>query len=408
MSDGLLISGPTNTIRLEGIVNGIKKHIYIFGDIHKDILEQTKCNSFESDDIVKYIVKTIKNAKKNNPEKIVDFFVESLDKNRIQKSDNTDFTMSYIDDVRNLYENINITTNTNLRLHYIDFREFSSTMVFYQQNSIINTVLNKYIYYGYYTDDVFKKYKDALQKVKKELIENFRIIIDNKNKSNPEDLYDNKNKSNPEDLYDNKNKKHIDDIFLKISSIYKHKDIKKKLLNKDILTYIKKTYSKLIENINLLINNTDEYIKYTVDNSYKLNNNGYYGIRTEYIFETYIKFKNITTDISMDLLYLYTCVVDIFFLRRFLDKDYITVAICYVGMSHLYNNINILIKYFGFKITHISYCTTSVENLTKKIKNNTHNTDFLDARNKGEIMLMILPEYIYQCSDLTKFPDNFN
>jgi hypothetical protein len=64
MNKQIFISGPVNTIRLEGIVNGIKKHIYLFGDVHMPISEQTKCESFESDDIVKYIIKTVKKSKK--------------------------------------------------------------------------------------------------------------------------------------------------------------------------------------------------------------------------------------------------------------------------------------------------------------------------------------------------------
>ena len=37
------ISGPINVIRLEGIVNGIKKVITLFMDIHLDEEDQTKC-----------------------------------------------------------------------------------------------------------------------------------------------------------------------------------------------------------------------------------------------------------------------------------------------------------------------------------------------------------------------------
>ena len=40
---------------------------------------------------------------------------------------------------------------------------------------------------------------------------------------------------------------------------------------------------------------------------------------------------------------------DIFFLRRFLDKEYITNAIVYAGALHINTYIDILIKEFDFK-----------------------------------------------------------
>src|SRR5437868_2123251 len=38
------INGPVNVIRLEGNIQGIKKVIYLFMDIHNDLEQQTKCD----------------------------------------------------------------------------------------------------------------------------------------------------------------------------------------------------------------------------------------------------------------------------------------------------------------------------------------------------------------------------
>lgn len=37
------VNGPIMPTRLEGIVNNIKKVIYLFGDLHLDLYEQSKC-----------------------------------------------------------------------------------------------------------------------------------------------------------------------------------------------------------------------------------------------------------------------------------------------------------------------------------------------------------------------------
>lgn len=95
-------------------------------------------------------------------------------------------------------------------------------------------------------------------------------------------------------------------------------------------------------------------------------------------------------------------VTDIYFLRRFLDKDYITNAIVYTGSSHSINYIYHLVKYHDFKITHASYSSESdLRKLNTKIKQ----VKSFDEYYKIEQMLYPL-EFI-QCSDLSQFPKNF-
>lgn len=91
--------------------------------------------------------------------------------------------------------------------------------------------------------------------------------------------------------------------------------------------------------------------------------------------------------------------MDIYFLRRFLDKDYITNAITYTGSAHSNTYINILVKDFGFKITHASYSKIpDIDELNNIVKRTINSND--------------LGEYLYppiqsQCSDVTHFPENF-
>jgi hypothetical protein len=54
------INGPHNVVRLEGIVNGHNKVLYLFFDVHLDIFQQTKCEDFDNIDIGQFF-------KKNSP-----------------------------------------------------------------------------------------------------------------------------------------------------------------------------------------------------------------------------------------------------------------------------------------------------------------------------------------------------
>ena len=51
---------------------------------------------------------------------------------------------------------------------------------------------------------------------------------------------------------------------------------------------------------------------------------------------------------------IYSLITDVYFLRRILDKDYITTILSYTGSAHSANIIYILVKYFDFTVTHIA------------------------------------------------------
>ena len=95
---------------------------------------------------------------------------------------------------------------------------------------------------------------------------------------------------------------------------------------------------------------------------------------------------------------IFVLLMDIFFLRRFLDKDYVTNGVSYTGTIHSVNYVYLLVKYFGFNITNYHFLTIIPEELEKKIK---------ETKNPREIDPFIFPLYLHQCSDLTEFPELF-
>ena len=65
------INGPQNVVRLEGMVNGQNKVLYLFFDVHLDILQQTKCEDFDNIDIGQFFQKELSTI--TTP---IDFFME--------------------------------------------------------------------------------------------------------------------------------------------------------------------------------------------------------------------------------------------------------------------------------------------------------------------------------------------
>ncbi len=72
----------------------------------------------------------------------------------------------------------------------------------------------------------------------------------------------------------------------------------------------------------------------------------------------YIKYMSTTSQI-----------MDLYFLRRFLDKSYVTNGIIYTGAYHTMDIIYILINKFDFKLTHSSVNKLSITDLNRNIKN---------------------------------------
>jgi hypothetical protein len=126
-----------------------------------------------------------------------------------------------------------------------------------------------------------------------------------------------------------------------------------------------------------------------------------YGLDS-YTLRSYIGDIITTTQyIANDYVYgIHIWIMDIYFLRRFLDKDYITNAITYAGKAHSISYLYILVKYFDFQITHISHsAVANVKKLTKKIKKIT-----LDDVPK---ISQLITDQEIQCSDMTDFPVDF-
>lgn len=381
------INGPLNVMRLEGQINGISKVIYIFMDVHLKINMQTKCPNLRSIDIVNYLVKNFDQI--SEKDKIYDFFFE------IQPTViNTQLTKTkkkYIHEIFDLFissfkidrdKNVVSKSNTfpNVRLHYIDIRDY--VINYHKALFALDGFINKVIASGSIS-------KDDIQEIKKLLKINVEEVM------GVHDLIYNKKTQSPDILI----KKEY--LFNKIKSKYHHKNISQEI-NMLINTYLAKKFNDYFQHIASYYEKLDHLNKLL----HVQQNDLYYdqNMRHNYGLPNYVKLdilKDISriNEIKSSLeREIFVFIVDLFFLRRFLDKDYITNGIIYTGISHSVNYIFILIKYFNFKITHYSYLKSTLEELYDHIKK---------ADDKYDVESYIYPPKLIQCSDMTSFPKLF-
>ena len=92
----------------------------------------------------------------------------------------------------------------------------------------------------------------------------------------------------------------------------------------------------------------------------------------------------------------------IYFVRRYIEKDYITHGILYALDDASLKILYILINKFDFKITNIFHIATSVDDFENKMKKTRYN-DY----KFNEVAQIILPKEFSQCIDMKGFPKLF-
>ena len=385
------INGPVNIVRLEGM----GKVIYIMGDIHYCINHQLKCDDMEAANIDKYLYNFFKKTNKENKE--WDFMVEDSEFfNDYYTKENIEYSnisyQGYIWEIRRLLINnfnykitnkeklevYNSKTFKNIRFHPIDIRSDRLAGYTYFNTSIYSINNNRNIDWNI------------------NLIKELEILKNDNNEFI--NILNNKDKS--------KNKTLFDKFIYKIRNKYFNKN-NQKIINNIIDTKVKKLYLdtlKLIDNLILIINKEygeETKLWFSKDRKYKKYINSMTDLKH---FNWYEKSKqkiyNYLYNIQTNFVFLQLFIMDLYVIRRIVDKDYIKNVILYNGNSHFINTISILVKEFGFKITHIyDSKIKDINKLNEKIKNESYK----NIVDNG----LIEPEYITQCTDLKDFPEMF-
>lgn len=336
------ISGPLNIVRLEGKIDGINKVLYLFFDFH---LKETKCKEYDSLDIVQLFNKFIDESKNYNNE--WDLFIENDIKVKESKKvlDKSYLSGNYINEIINFFENkftesVNnlVKRENNIRYHFFDIR--------FQINfDIIHNDIYNLIYYNYEKNVLI----DRLNNIYNLMLNDYNYL---------------KGKNNINKNFKNLN---VKNIIINLLNVYVE-DVKKLLIEfKNIKKDLKKKKYFLIKELN----EQDVY-----DN----------------------KVQNILNDFSKRYLEIYFKITDLYFLRRFLDKNYIKNGIIYSGNHHCLHIILNLVKLFKFRVSHVSYSSINLQEINSFISK---------SNNFKDLIKILLPKYLIQCSSMKNFPDMF-
>ena len=273
---------------------------------------------------------------------------------------------------KNLKENKVIKKKyVNIRAHYVDIRHtlnygmgLRDNAFWYESLEEISNYIWEKMTYTIEDLNSIIKYLSKFEQMNNFILQEFTKPKKTNKKINP-NLYAKKYFS-----YSKKDMMHelevIINIIYKLKNIYKNNNIKVKI-NKIMNNFINNclTFKKHLNNfMDFLKNLLDTYKNYKNAQIFK-----------EEIFNIN-NFSHKITEFFINNIY--SNLIDLYLLRRFLDKDYITNSIYYSGGYHsafvLYN----LVKNFDFKITHVANTNKSVIELNKIISNmKTFDADIL-------------------------------
>tara|TARA_B100001093_G_C26792529_1_gene999607 strand:- start:150 stop:1280 length:1131 start_codon:yes stop_codon:yes gene_type:complete len=359
------ISGPVSVAKLKGKINGIDKDILLFGDVHKIPNAQTECKDPNSVTIKQYLNDIFSKSKTK-----IDFFLE-IGKSPEDSKMVEPYTKNYIQQLGIFFKN-NKDKYKNARFHFSDIRNDFDLFDFVYG---ISKQINNFLANTFFFIDEINYILDYLD----EVIKYINIVTSGL-------------KNNKFNFERNMNNEYTN------SDIYNfYKDVNKilfKIKNKKIEANNRSILKILLKNLITDINNFKKECSLIKNN---LESSLFYSVKEEIELSSKIKLK--FNEISTKLSVFFTTINDLYILRRFLDKDYITNAIVYTGNNHTANLMNILVNYFDFRITNIFSTDSYKLNVDKNyIKNIYKNIFDFNLNTKHEKNLVI-----QQCVDISKF-----
>lgn len=403
-----MINGPVNCVRLEGKINNVKKVVYVYFDWHLPHNMQKRCEDIRAMDIKQYFAQEF--DKLTNSDKYIDFFLEMFPSHIHDKSN---FKEIYLDEVRDLFNksfNYDPSKNIvgvskefpNIRLHYFDIRDYIFIDLFDTYRAIKDHFMDSIYHNKNLSSYSFERLTDGLKILGGKLALVYKMIY--KGEKLPK-THKNMIPQNLDDMakYTSNDKIALGiNYFKKSINRYENTENKKKInsyLNNEIPGF----FGAIFEIINYLIDAIEKYKKSTENvNYYSLRCIDNDTVRGHY-FEDAIPFvANVHINIiklGNLIVNLFAFLTDIVYFRRLLDKEYITNSIVYTGAKHGAHHIYFLIKYYDFKITHYD--------------KGKFDKKFIDDIKKSkliyetDILCRFESKNITQCTDMSKFPENF-
>lgn len=380
------ISGPVNIVKLRGNVNSIDKTFYIFCDIHVGFPNQTECLEIRAMKIKEFLI-----HKFDTTDKEIDFFMEVYPTEKA-----SDYFDIYIRELWNFFsKSLNYDYNINkikrseefpkVRFHYIDIREY---IYQYEKDYIVflGNIINTLFRYtsSTITMDTFNYIFDSLFIVSNRLLYIYGLFYGNKTGGGKIHLINKSILGNEENIAV------ITQIITKITSNYKN-DFIKGVINK-FINDLKQSFDKYIELYGQVGEFKDQIQKlYNISSNELVLSNGKYFYDVDYIErrKLYDKFVYHVYEMNELIMNIYSSIMDVYMLRRGLDKDYIKTVYSYTGIFHSINYIYVLVKYLNFKIVDCSY--KKYDDLEERIKK-------IDHINVEQMNELFYPPKLNQCS----------
>ncbi len=418
MDEHIYVNGPINVIRLQ---NGkINKVIYVIFDAKIDSEHQLRCESIRGEDVADFMVRTFDELKTTS-DKTYDFMLEREPSRAL----NIDYNKKgrYIDQIIYLFHKAfkidkdkNIVQQSyelpNVRFHWVDVRDYVLNIT----NNFVSNYLPDAILALETKMSInnVNQFADLIDIVNSQIGFIYGVIYETELSNDlpkTKHIFSTKGRILANFLipeYDEITKK----IMYKILKSYNNKNIQDKInyiINNELhdifinfFGFVKKSLNELEQikkRLNRLknIDNNDTWKTLMPRKDGTVSYDIEYNESHEYLDLCKNMNKQIFTFIIENI---GPYIMDLFLLRRFLDKNYITNTITYTGVEHSVNLIRLLVKYFDFDITHYSYLKGN--NIPKTI-----NT-IRETKKKEELYDLFLRPILSQCSDLGSFPKLFD
>lgn len=388
------INGPVNVFRLEGKIAGINKVIYLFAEFHDPLHMQTKCPDLHTKDISNYILEQFDNIL--GSDKTVDFFFELPRGGMHDPEDMPDEeirTHPYIDTIDMMIKQIARIPEyrKNVRLHSMDIRDYIMPLQYTE--FVGNMFMDNFVFNVNAIEQTLYKLSIMCQQINRimDIYKNapktsYSITLD---KSLVRIRYG--------DIPEEDMIEHTKNIMHKLKYRYHNDSVRDKIRKK--MEQVFKDAGETCGKINKYMDKYDSYRdiisyrsmlppKYRNERDpYSLNDD-----TVDMLTITIIKFYQLYNHIRLYPM----LITDLYFIRRFLDKPYITNGAIYGGFGHATNYLTLLVKDFGFRITHVAYSKVDINELNTIAKKSTK-----------ELVDVIYPPKPIQCSDIQGFPEAF-
>jgi hypothetical protein len=433
----ITLNGPVNYFKLS---NGINQ-INIFMDFHAPIARQRKCEDYDSKDIDKYFNKILSTNNIKTKSETLDFFLE-INPTSINFKHKYYSNYNYLGSIRKMFSKLynekyaNLDEDKmpeqNIRLHYIDIRDYAS---FNELKKKMDTILmeldNTKLDNLEFIISELTSAKNILMFIDSMIISitsnNEKLIYESlsakkidfvnlKEKTTSQkdtELNNNENKNNNKDtdITENPplNTNMVMDIGLyqilqKILLNYKKTVNKDNIINLFTEHYIK-TSHYIINKLKTLISNIIKINKFIDDYNIEekvtfeeINYNKNDGSRDvlPYYFYPMDKYKKTCREIldeieEIDILIgkMGVILTDCYFLRRLIDNPTIKKSIVYTGAYHSVIYLWFLIKYCNYNINDYSYLRNDITKT--KLIDIIKKSDYLD------IIQYVIPSKVNQC-----------